>query len=372
MFQIPDYKALYNMSIASMLLVTLSLLVESSFEHIRQFPSIFSQVMEVAACWASMAAIAFLPVLLLRPLLLLPRRALTYLPLLAVYIYLLFRLPTLVMQQVELGFGSRMILLCEATRMSMKGYAYVRTKLLYCTENRFRTWSEGGRKLPEGFQVTLGSLGTELRRYGFYFFAPTLQFRDEYRLTAHRDWLAALGHFFNFLASVFYCFMVYRLLCVGAIEALFQEKLTLQRYVLCILRMVFPSMVFFLVGFFGFLHSWQAGWAELLRFPDRLFYHDWWNSNDFGSYYRRWNNVVHDFLYYYVYSDLVRFTGCRKSLAQLATFFISAVAHEVIINLSIGIFYPFLFILFAGPGTIFYFYQKQSQSYLAKNVFFWL
>jgi hypothetical protein len=47
-----------------------------------------------------------------------------------------------------------------------------------------------------------------------------------------------------------------------------------------------PSTLAILLLFFGLLHSWMNGWAELMRFPDRNFYLDWWNSNEFGSYYR--------------------------------------------------------------------------------------
>ncbi len=118
-----------------------------------------------------------------------------------------------------------------------------------------------------------------------------------------------------------------------------------------------PSVLFLIMGFFGFLHSWLNLWSEITRFPDRGFYSDWWNSVEFGSYYRKWNIVVHDWLYYYVYLDLYRFFSSlqkKKVVVQILTFIISAIIHEVIIYYSIGFFYPILFILFAGPGkTIF-------------------
>jgi len=96
-------------------------------------------------------------------------------------------------------------------------------------------------------------------------------------------------------------------------------------------------------------------WSEILRFPDRAFYSDWWNSSEFGSYYRKWNIVVHDWLYYYIYLDLSRFfPKLRKAkwVPQMATFIFSAIIHEFIISYAIGFFYPILFILFAGPGTL--------------------
>ena len=72
--------------------------------------------------------------------------------------------------------------------------------------------------------------------------------------------------------------------------------------------MSLPATVCLLLIFFGFLHSWLNAFAELLRFPDRVFYEDWWNVTEFGTYFRKWNGVVHEWLYYYVYLDTIRFT----------------------------------------------------------------
>jgi sterol O-acyltransferase len=115
-----------------------------------------------------------------------------------------------------------------------------------------------------------------------------------------------------------------------------------------------PTVFFLILGFFAFLHSWLNFWSEVTRFPDRAFYSDWWNSSEFGSYYRKWNIVVHDWLYYYIYIDLIRFFRLfknKKWMAQLITFFISAIIHEFILYYALGFFYPILFILFTGPGN---------------------
>jgi sterol O-acyltransferase len=61
------------------------------------------------------------------------------------------------------------------------------------------------------------------------------------------------------------------------------------------------GIVCLLTLFYGILHTWFNIFAELLRFGDRLFYEDWWNVTNFAEYYRKWNIVVHEFLYYYIY-----------------------------------------------------------------------
>lgn len=127
-------------------------------------------------------------------------------------------------------------------------------------------------------------------------------------------------------------------------------------------QLMLPGTLSIILLFFGLLHSWLNGWAELLRFPDRTFYLDWWNSREFGTYYRKWNMVVHEWLYYYVYGDIVRFSlgKTSKTVASLVTFLISAVIHELILTCVLGFFYPILFLIFSGPGILLIQHTKRT------------
>jgi len=151
----------------------------------------------------------------------------------------------------------------------------------------------------------------------------------------------------------------------------------------------------------------------MLRFADRLFYKDWWNSTGFSDYYRTWNLVVHDWLYTYVYQDMymvslsflipsfppsllipflplfslslipyhplyvlhpsltlfrpsspigqinVNMSGSLQVLgfqrryrwiAMYTTFILSAIFHEYILLMCFKFFYPVNFVLFGGFG----------------------
>jgi len=87
--------------------------------------------------------------------------------------------------------------------------------------------------------------------------------------------------------------------------------------------------------------------SELFRYADRKFYEDWWNVKDFATYYRKWNIVVHEFLYY---------SNSRGALspnqAKTLVFLISALLHELAVTCALGFFYPVLFLMFGGPGVI--------------------
>ena len=72
-----------------------------------------------------------------------------------------------------------------------------------------------------------------------------------------------------------------------------------------------PGTMILILGFFCILYSWMNAFAEMMRFADREFYQDWWNSRQFARFYRTWNVIVHEWLYYYVFRDTMRL--CQNS-----------------------------------------------------------
>lgn len=46
-------------------------------------------------------------------------------------------------------------------------------------------------------------------------------------------------------------------------------------------------------------------WSTHSLYCSALILQDWWNSTSFANYYRTWNVVVHDWLYYYGYRDFL-------------------------------------------------------------------
>ncbi|CAG5130127.1 unnamed protein product, partial [Candidula unifasciata] len=124
--------------------------------------------------------------------------------------------------------------------------------------------------------------------------------------------------------------------------------------------------------FFAILHSWLNAFAEMLRFGDRLFYKDWWNSTTFSNYYRTWNVVVHDWLYTYIYKDVCKLVGHKyRAGAMACVFIISAVFHEYILTCTFKFFYPVLFVMFAGAGFGFIFLTDKGSN-RSWNVFMWV
>ena len=97
---------------------------------------------------------------------------------------------------------------------------------------------------------------------------------------------------------------------------------------------------------------------EMLLFGDRIFYTDWWNSTTFNMYYRKWNILVQDWLYNYIYKDIFELLGRRKVYANFGVIFISGIVHEYILSFVFGFFYPVVFFLFAGLGCKYIFFDR--------------
>jgi len=219
-------------------------------------------------------------------------------------------------------------------------------------------------------QIKIESLVKEASKYLYFLFAPTLLYRDRYIKGPKTNYRMVFAHFLNFFLCIYYAFILFKIYMLDVFKS--KNPPGILDFAQAITQTCLPATVCLFLGFFGLLHSWFNAFAELMRFPDRFFYEDWWSALEFGTYYRKWNIVVHEWLYYYVYGDIIRFTNEKvsRTTAQMATFLVSAVVHEAILSVALGYFYPILFILFIGPGIILIKSTKYVKSrYL--NILFW-
>lgn len=95
-----------------------------------------------------------------------------------------------------------------------------------------------------------------------------------------------------------------------------------------LLLLAIPNHIFWLLFFYFFFHSCMNLVGELLRFADREFYGDWWNSDSIQQFWKMWNIPVHRWAVRHIYHPLKR-EGVHKGLATLVVFFLSAFFHEV-------------------------------------------
>ncbi|OJJ50515.1 hypothetical protein ASPZODRAFT_11380 [Penicilliopsis zonata CBS 506.65] len=92
------------------------------------------------------------------------------------------------------------------------------------------------------------------------------------------------------------------------------------------------SLVIWLAGFFALFQSFLNALAEIMRFGDREFYTDWWNSSSVGVYWRTWNKPVYTFMKRHVFSPLVG-RGWSPFAASTMVFLLSAILHEMLVGI---------------------------------------
>lgn len=283
-------------------------------------------------------------------------------------LYLLFlgaciAMPVAYVFRHELPPLSSCILAFEQVRLIMKVYAY--TREIVC---RVLTHTQLKAASPDN-HVELALPGLSCLSY--YLFAPTLIYRDSYPRTPRVRWFAVLWYLGQFLA----CVLLYSVVLNHFIKDLFcdagKDSFQLLGFTLtgCAI-MLLGSISMFLV-FYGFLHCWLNIFAELMRFGDRLFYLDWWNSTTYGDFYRSWNVVVHDWLFNYVYRDVYKVMNRNKKAAMLVVFFLSAVVHEYILAVTYRFFFPVILVIFGTAGVAFVFVTKKKTA-RCWNVFLWI
>lgn len=137
-----------------------------------------------------------------------------------------------------------------------------------------------------------------------------------------------------------------------------------------LLKIAVPNFIVWILGFYSIFHLYLNILAEILRFGDREFYRDWWNSTTVGFFWRTWNLPVHSWMLAHVYLPLTN-RNWSKQAASVVIFFISALLHELIVSIP---FRNFRLLAFAGMMAQVPLIRvtEQFKGTQAGNVIFWL
>ncbi|XP_018346312.1 PREDICTED: LOW QUALITY PROTEIN: sterol O-acyltransferase 1-like [Trachymyrmex septentrionalis] len=238
------------------------------------------------------------------------------------------------MLDANLSIGCNMIVIFEQIRMTMKSHAFVRS-----TAPRFLSYKP--------HTETPRPNCPKFSQYLYFLFAPTLVYRDEYPRTKRIRWKVVIQNFIEVGLAILYFTFVSECFILPVYHVFGTQYLDQKWFIMNAINSSVPGFLYFIIGQYLLLQSWLNAWAEMLQFADRLFYKDWWNSTNYHTFYRKWNVVVHDWLYTYIYKDMYEIVVPRnRTLSIIAVFFVSAIFHEYILAFSFGLFYPMMFIFF--------------------------
>ncbi|KAK9476732.1 diacylglycerol O-acyltransferase [Lipomyces japonicus] len=168
----------------------------------------------------------------------------------------------------------------------------------------------------------------------YFWWAPTLVYQPVYP----RSGPFRLGFFMKRVAEVIACGVVIWFLSAQYAVPTLQNSLvhfnTLAYVSLTerLMKLATVSMAIWLTGFFCVFQSGLNGLAEAMRFGDREFYDDWWNSTTVGEYWKLWNKPVTNYFRRHMYGPLVRSRGWSPVQASAIVFTVSAVLHELAVG----------------------------------------
>ncbi|KHN70932.1 Sterol O-acyltransferase 1 [Toxocara canis] len=370
-----DMRALRSFIISCFILMFLGTLLDDTitsknpFNHLWLVLWNFRQLPETLFVWSQMALSALLPYYALKLWSEMPCKRVTLrsgLPLIALYIAYLFSLftfPLIFLFKWQLNCACSFIITCENTRIAMKMHSFVRENVMRAIRMKLAAKDDTTKhQIPETFP--------SVKQLVYFFFCPSFIYRDDYPRSPSRDWNIVLKYFIEVLLTILCTNLVFIQMIYPRFNHVDYTKANISFMVNAIFASILPGLLCLLLLFYGLLHCWLNMFSEMLRFGDRKFYVDWWNSKNMAEYYRNWNLVVHDWLYAYVYRDIALLIGGKKGLkvSQTAVFFLSAAFHEYWFGTSLRFFYPVMFVLYFIFGGIFYWVSMFIKSAQAWNV----
>ncbi|KZZ95885.1 diacylglycerol acyltransferase DGAT2 [Moelleriella libera RCEF 2490] len=167
----------------------------------------------------------------------------------------------------------------------------------------------------------------------YFWWAPTLVYQPVYPRTDKIRWIFVVKRVGEVCClSAFIWFASFQYAAPVLQNSL--DKIASLDFVMILerlLKLSTISLVIWLAGFFALFQSFLNALAEVLRFADRSFYDDWWNSESLGAYWRTWNKPVYTYFKRHVYVPMVA-RGWSPSMASCTVFFFSAVLHEVLVG----------------------------------------
>ena len=192
-------------------------------------------------------------------------------------------------------------------------------------------------------------------KYLYFLFAPTLIYRDAYPRTKTINWKFVAQCLLEVVA-VFFVFPFSAVNCFPSSER-WAQKFTVNEVLLLIVEKIVYAAIILVCPFFMGFHSFHNFVAEILQFGDRLFYLDWWNEHTINGWLLKYDKLVQDWLYYYVYRDFRKHICDKVLLAKLTVFLLSFCVHEWIIFCCTGGLVPIMFCFFVVAGLPLTFFE---------------
>ncbi|KAJ5066542.1 sterol o-acyltransferase [Anaeramoeba ignava] len=189
-----------------------------------------------------------------------------------------------------------------------------------------------------------------VQHFTLFLLYPTLVYEQEYPRTKKRSWKSIAKYLSLMIGSFFLLYLNINYFMIPA----FKEALE-KNFIRIMIKLAVPSVLSWLLLFFGVFHCLLNLIAEFFMFADRKFYSDWWNAKTFDEFWNKWNTLVYEWFHRHIYLDSMTDMNIPRPLAMVLVFLVSALWHEFIISTSFLFFRPYMAASMMGQFSVIYF-----------------
>ena len=202
----------------------------------------------------------------------------------------------------------------------------LRHAMLHPSDSSSATLPELYDECPYPQNITIGDLT-------YFWWAPTLVYQPVYPRTDRIRWMFVLKRLLEVIGLSVFIWLVTAQYAVPVLHNSLDKIATLDLVSMLerVMKLSTISLITWLAGFFALFQSFLNALAELLRFGDRNFYDDWWNSTNLKDYWSMWNKPVYNFMRRHVFSPLVG-RGWSVQAASAMVFVFSGFLHELAVG----------------------------------------
>ncbi|KAJ1370987.1 hypothetical protein KIN20_032844 [Parelaphostrongylus tenuis] len=169
----------------------------------------------------------------------------------------------------------------------------------------------------------------------YFMVAPTLCYELKFPLSVRRRKTFLIK---RFIELVFLTFLIAALVQQWVVPIIHNSvgplsEMEIGRSLERLLKLAIPNIIIWLIGFYTIFHSALNFIAEVLRFADREFYRDFWNSETIHYFWRTWNIPVHRWATRHIYLPMMR-NNYKSLLCSLCLHFF----HEYLVSVPLHMF----------------------------------
>ncbi|KAH8695997.1 putative diacylglycerol O-acyltransferase [Talaromyces proteolyticus] len=189
-------------------------------------------------------------------------------------------------------------------------------------------------KIPEIYSTCPYPKNVTVGNLTYFWLAPTLVYQPVYPRTPRIRWSFVGKRLVEFVVLSVFIWLTSAQYAAPVLRNSLEKIAVLDftSIVERIMKLSTISLVIWLAGFFALFQSFLNALAEVMRFGDREFYSDWWNSWSVGMYWRSWNKPVYLFMKRHIFSPLVG-RGWSPFAASAMVFLFSAILHELLVGI---------------------------------------